>query len=272
MLSKEELSKIAEKKGLLLINTERDYLLEMILYALFQKVKDELVFKGGTALYKLYGLNRFSEDLDFTLMKHRSAVQEGQSPSAQKGKLSLLVPKFIEETVRQLSKLGVVAKIKEIRDYRQQINVHLECKGPLYTGGKETMAYIPLNLSLREKVQYPRYETLFSSYREIPSFELCVMGEAEIAAEKVRTILARDKARDVYDLWFLLKKGVKIDAELLKKKMKRAKISWNKKMLLDAIAAKEKMWEEDLQKLVLGNLPSFRKIQEELQGLLSAQI
>lgn len=255
MLSKEELSKIAERKNLTLEKTERDYLLEIILYALFQKVKDELVFKGGTALYKLYGLNRFSEDLDFTLMKHRSTV-----------------PKFIQEAVRQLSKLGVVAKIKEIRDYRQQINVHLECKGPLYTGGKETMVYIPLNLSLREKVQHPQQDRFFSSYREIPSFELCVMREPEIAAEKVRTILARDKARDVYDLWFLLKKGIKLDNNLIERKMRKAGITWDKNSLLTAIAAKEKMWEQDLQKLVLGNLPPFKKIQEELIVLLSQQI
>lgn len=255
MLRRDELGKIAEKKNLTLLNAERDYLLEMILFALFQKVKGELVFKGGTALYKLYGLNRFSEDLDFTLMKHRSAV-----------------PKFIQEAVAQLSKLGIIVKIKEIRDYRQQINVYLECKGPLYTGGKETMAYIPLNLSMREKVQHPRQEMLFSSYREIPSFELCVMGEPEIAAEKLRTIIARDKSRDVYDLWFLLKKGIKLDIRLVEKKMKIAKISWNKKMLGEAIAAKEKMWEQDLRKLILGNLPPFRKIEEELTILLSQQL
>jgi len=30
-------------------------------------VGTELVFKGGTALWFFYGLNRFSNDLDFTL-------------------------------------------------------------------------------------------------------------------------------------------------------------------------------------------------------------
>ncbi|MEK6845352.1 MAG: nucleotidyl transferase AbiEii/AbiGii toxin family protein, partial [Nanoarchaeota archaeon] len=66
MLRKDELAKIAEAKHLSLFNAERDYLLEVILFALYTNMKNELIFKGGTAMYKVYKLNRFSEDLDFT--------------------------------------------------------------------------------------------------------------------------------------------------------------------------------------------------------------
>ncbi len=251
MLRKDELSRIAEAKHLSLFNAERDYLLEMLLFALYAKIKDELVFKGGTALYKLYGLNRFSEDLDFTFMKHRKEIS-----------------RTLQAVVGQLSLLGISVKIKEIREYRQQINAHLECKGPLYNGSKESLVFIPINISLREKVQHAAFEMLFSSYREIPSFEVYVMGEQEIAAEKVRAILSRDKARDIYDLWFLLKKGVAWDEELVEKKLKIVGIHFNKRDVLNAIAAKEKMWGMDLQKLILGTLPPFGKVQSELALLL----
>lgn len=247
MLRKDELSKIAEAKHLSLFNAERDYVLEILLFALYANSKKELVFKGGTALYKLYGLNRFSEDLDFTLMKHRQAVT-----------------KIFHKVMGQLSLIGLSGKVKEIREYRQQINIHLECKGPLYNGSKESLIFIPVNISLREKVQYATYKMLFSDYREIPSFEIYVMGEKEIVAEKVRAILSRDKARDVYDLWFLLKKGVKLDKVLVEKKLNLIGMSWSTKSLLDAVAAKEKMWEMDLQKLILGILPPFRKVQEDM--------
>src|SRR3989338_8213636 len=248
MLRKDELSKIAEAKHLSLFNAERDYLLEMLLFALYGKIKDELVFKGGTAMYKVYGLNRFSEDLDFTFMKNRKEIS-----------------RTVQGIVRQLSLLGIYIKIKEIQDYRQQVNVHLECKGPLYNGGKESLVFIPLNISLREKVQHAAFEMLFSSYREIPSFEVYVMNKQEIAAEKVRAILSRDKARDVYDLWFLLKKGVILDEELVETKLKITGRSFNKKYLLEVIAAKEKMWEMDLHKLILGNFPHFQRVQKELK-------
>lgn len=254
MLQKAELSKIAETKHLSLFNAERDYLLEVLLFALYNEIKDELIFKGGTALYKMYGLNRFSEDLDFTFMKHRKSIL-----------------KIFQGVMGQLSLLGISGKIKEIREYRRQINVHIELKGPLYDGSKESLVFIPVNISLREKVQHAAFEMLFSSYREIPSFEIYVMSEQEIAAEKVRAILSRDKARDVYDLWFLLKKGVKLNKSLVEKKLKLMGVPWNAKSLSNAIAAKEKVWEMDLQKLVMGNIPSFRKVQEELAAFVKTE-
>ena len=213
MLRKDELAKAAEAKHLSLFNAERDYLLEALLYALYAKIKNELVFKGGTALYKMYRLNRFSEDLDFTFMKHHKAIL-----------------KAIQEAVGQLALLGISGKIKEIQEYPRQINAHLEFKGPLYNGSRESLVFIPLNISLREKVQHAAFEMLFSSYREIPSFEAYVMEEQEIAAEKVRAILSRDKARDVYDLWFLLKKGIMLDEALIEKKLKIAEMHFSKKV------------------------------------------
>ena len=66
MLEKEELERISKIKNLGLRNTERDYLLEVLLYIISQNMGRKLVFEGGTALYKFYSLNRFSEDLDFT--------------------------------------------------------------------------------------------------------------------------------------------------------------------------------------------------------------
>ncbi|MHA1185883.1 MAG: nucleotidyl transferase AbiEii/AbiGii toxin family protein [Candidatus Heimdallarchaeota archaeon] len=57
MISRLELTRIAELKHLTIRNTERDYLLELLLYALSDD-RRSLVFKGGTALYKFYNLNR----------------------------------------------------------------------------------------------------------------------------------------------------------------------------------------------------------------------
>ena len=45
---------------------EKDYLQYAVLLEIFKRSKGGLVFKGGTALQKCYGLDRFSEDLDFT--------------------------------------------------------------------------------------------------------------------------------------------------------------------------------------------------------------
>ena len=70
MMREEELAEIATVRGLSLRNTERDYLLDVCLHAV-SRYRGALVFKGGTALHKFHGLDRFSEDLDFVLGKRR---------------------------------------------------------------------------------------------------------------------------------------------------------------------------------------------------------
>src|SRR3989344_7708115 len=69
MISKEELERYALRLGFNLWQAERDYLQHLLLSSLSRRTADELVFKGGTALQKVFGLNRFSIDLDFTQNK-----------------------------------------------------------------------------------------------------------------------------------------------------------------------------------------------------------
>jgi len=48
----------------------REVLQELVLYSLYQaRFFDSVVFYGGTALRIIHGLDRFSEDLDFSVRK-----------------------------------------------------------------------------------------------------------------------------------------------------------------------------------------------------------
>ena len=72
MIAKEILLEIGRKKGL--INKEyieKNYFQDLFLFYLYKKT-NKFIFKGGTALYKIYNLPRFSEDLDFSLVEHFS--------------------------------------------------------------------------------------------------------------------------------------------------------------------------------------------------------
>ena len=53
-----------------LYQKEKDYLQHLILSRIYSKADSGLVFKGGTSLQKVFGLNRFSEDLDFTTQEN----------------------------------------------------------------------------------------------------------------------------------------------------------------------------------------------------------
>jgi hypothetical protein len=78
MISKTELQRLANREKIALGVLEKDYVLTEVLKSLSQVVslKDLLIFKGGTALRKVYFIDwRYSEDLDFTA-KHEVKEEE----------------------------------------------------------------------------------------------------------------------------------------------------------------------------------------------------
>ena len=64
-----------------------------------------------------------------------------------------------------------------------------------------------------------------------------------IFAEKVRALLVRGMARDLYDLWFLLERGVKPDIELINSKLALYDKSYSYEEMSERIAQLEKVLE-----------------------------
>jgi predicted nucleotidyltransferase component of viral defense system len=87
----------------------------------------------------------------------------------------------------------------------------------------------------------------------------------EIFTEKIHAILNRTKARDLYDLFFLLK-IITLDYSFLIKKLSDKEIDTNekelKKMLFNKINDYSTMWEEELKHFILQELPSFKIVKE----------
>lgn len=253
MIKRDELRRIAESKKLPVENAEKDYLLELVLFHIYSEFGDLLALKGGTAMYKIYNLNRFSEDLDFTLNRRRFDLE-----------------RFLDKIIRSLSLIGIEGKIKNIEKYKNEINVRLQFKGPLYDGSKESLCFISLNISLRERIaKEVKKELTVPAYREIPSFEIFAMDENEIAAEKVRAIITRNKPRDIYDLWFLLRKNAKPEINLINKKLRVYGMRFSFEKLVKKIEKKKVFWRTDLKGLIIGELPEFEKIKKEIVSAFS---
>ena len=248
MLSYEELENIARLKKLSLINTEKDYLQDVVLFIIYSNLGKELIFKGGTCLYKIYKLNRFSEDLDFTLTKKFD------------------ITRTTNKIVSDLMLLNIKSKIKEVKEYKNEINIRLLLNGPLYKGNKESQCFIPLNISIKENVLLePDKEVIIPLYKEIPTFEAFAMQEKEIAAEKVRAIMTRIKPRDIYDLWFLMsKKNVIFDINLINRKLALYGIKFNFKEFRNRIEKMRGLWETDLKHLTINDPQEFNKVKKEL--------
>lgn len=255
MLNYKELEGIAKLKKLSLANAEKDYLQDVMLFSLYSNLGKELVFKGGTALYKMYKLNRFSEDLDFTL-NHKIDIE-----------------KISSKIISDLMLLNIKGKVKEIKEFGSEITVRFLLNGPLYKGSRETQCFIPLNISKREQTLLePKKESVISMYKEIPNFEVFVMQEEEILAEKIRTVFQRQKPRDIYDLWFLLmKKNTHPIKELITKKLALYNIEFSFKEFKDRIERMRGLWNIDLKNLTLNDLKDFDEIKKEaiekLKGL-----
>lgn len=236
MISKEELRKYAKVTGLNLGQAEKDYFQNVLLFIIYQFHSTGIIFKGGTALKKCFGINRFSEDLDFTCME-----------------------KFnVEELKKGMERFKIDFSM-ETKKYDNGAKITLKIKGPLYTGISQSLCKFVIYLSFRENVILPPVmKTIGRFLEEIPEFDVLVMQENEIVAEKIRAVMSRNKARDLYDLWFLLNKGAEIDASVIVEKFKYYSQKWSIMEFEKSIEEKRKIWTE-ITSLVKTH-PSFDEV------------
>lgn len=246
MITKEKLKEYGKIRNLRNIGfAEKDYFQTVVLFILSQEYGKELVFKGGTALSKCYGLDRFSEDLDFNCEKEFD-------------------PKKLE---KGLERFNLDFKLKETK-YKNSLKVTIWVKGPLYIGTKNSFCKIELDISLREKtLEKPEIKSLGKFLEEVPVFDVFVMKEQEIFAEKIRTSFTRNKARDVYDLLFLTEKETKINKDTINKKLSFYNLEWDKKKFLNSLKDKKEIWENELTPLV-NRVPEFQKTIKKIKDYL----
>jgi len=239
MITKDELGEYAKIRNLNLGQAEKDYFQAILLFILYQDYGKELVFKGGTALNKCFGLDRFSEDLDFTCS----------------GRIN---HKKIEDGLKRFK----IEYECSFREYKDGLKVVLQIKGPLFIGIRNSLCRLSIDVSLREAVMLkPEIKTIGRFLEEIPSFEIMVMQEKEILAEKIMAIVTRSKARDVYDAHFLLKRGAEFDVSLANEKLKYYNKKWSADEFKVKVHAKKGIWESELRPLV-GNIPGFNEVSE----------
>jgi len=98
---------------------------------------------------------------------------------------------------------------------------------------------------------------------EIPPFYTLVMQEREILAEKIRAIMARNKARDLFDAFALIEKGTEVDSDLIGEKLKHYSLEFSKKELSEAIDKKQNLWAHELKHL-LNEAPSFIDVKRKV--------
>ncbi len=180
---------------------ESHYIREAIQLAILEVISDDkeladsMVFQGGTALRLCYGLNRLSEDLDFVAGERFISAGE---------------------------KLAVSVKenLPEIRLKEKQTE-HLYILDLKYRGlrVKVEIARVPAYTSCMKKVK----SDLFF---DIPNIWIKVERLEEILADKIVAMGLRAfseklpfKARDIWDIHWLIDRGVKTDISMVLRKV-----------------------------------------------------
>ncbi len=189
MLSKDDIMRMAGQKRLNPSAISKDYALGWLLFGISKSsIGNNLVFKGGTALSKVYFPEgwRLSEDLDFTLIGDID-------PKTLEKALKEEVPKIVKDAI------GMDVVLKD----RPHSNVgylasRFQYDGPL---GKDT---IKIEIT-SEKVTGETHTEKMPKILDYPAFDVRVYSLDEILAEKMRAIIQRAKIRDYYDVWKLLK-------------------------------------------------------------------
>jgi predicted nucleotidyltransferase component of viral defense system len=241
---------------------EKDYLLTLLLYEIYTMFNNEMIFKGGTALKYFYNLNRFSEDLDFSYTGRNTV--EGRR---------LITDRF--NIVLDRLNLQYRVTHREHRGQKQKglvtgINFEIRVEGPL-SKRLGQMQNIRLDISLRNDVlRKPDLRYFLPAYQDITTIAIPVMNMQEIAAEKVASILEREKMRDIYDLYFLLVlRGVKPVESLFMDKMDRRGEKFDRQTLRFKIdeATNSMKWKSELSYLI-NPLPSNRDVVESLNAVL----
>jgi len=241
---------------------EKDYLLNLMLKVIsLNKISQSLELKGGTALYLFHGLDRFSEDLDFSYIGKKKEFADLDSllqPVMHDFGLSYRISK---------SKGNVV-----IRDEKGIAGIRSEffVEGPLFgkTGRRHK---IKLDISTRnDLLMEPEQATLVSKYSDIGAIILYKMPVQEMLAEKLCSIAERSKARDLYDVYFLLKyKGLKYEESIVAKKFEKGGEAFTTEHLLSAIdKVSVNLWKEELQYIV-PRLPDLGEVKEFIERAIS---
>jgi predicted nucleotidyltransferase component of viral defense system len=202
VISEEEIQKLTNKFQTSQINVRREYFQHLFLSYFYQQPKAaSIFFKGGTALRFLYQSPRFSEDLDFN-----SGLIDDRE-----------IEDLLQDTLAQIEKENIVFNLKEAKQtsggflavisfaaFEQPIDIQLEISQRLGVGEKKGNVMGVTN----------------SGY--VPPYNVSAVTEEQLVAEKIDALLERKKARDFYDLYFILRSRLPIlqKEELLPKILK----------------------------------------------------
>ena len=244
MITLEELNSVKSQRKTNLYYEEKEYLQYIFLNAI-SRYPDNFVFKGGTCLRICYGLERASEDLDFST--NLSPVQ---------------LKKIVYHCLRDFEFLNLKYKIYAEKEFAGNSRFEIRFEGPLFTGSPSSTNTLKIDFN-KGKARHKVAKVVQKLFSDAPLFTLVVQDEKEILAEKIRALVNRGESRDLYDVWMLINKKVEVDKKLLFDKLKEEGSGGLSNL---KFPSKEEYW-RDLKNL-LNFVPPYEQVKKEVEGAL----
>ena len=180
---------------------------------------DEAAFYGGTALRIFYGLNRFSEDLDFALLKPNPNFDLSKyfsfiAKEVQAYGLNLTVSEKIKTKDSNITSAFLKGDTKE----------HILMFFP-NENMQNTTSLKNIKIKFEVDINPPAGAKYEIKYKLLPSpHQVRLYDESSLFAGKIHAILCRNwqyrtKGRDLYDYVFYISKNAKVNIELVKEKL-----------------------------------------------------
>lgn len=177
-------------------------------------------FYGGTALRIFYGLNRYSEDLDFTLKeKDKNFNLEPYLKYVKEVALSYGLELEVTTKIKQVD-TPIESAFAKLNTYQTFINLKFDANMSNRLHKDEVIKVkfeVDCNPALGFKTE--------SRWVDLPEFaSISVLDESSLFAGKLHAILCRTyknnvKGRDYYDFLFYISKRVSPNLEYLKNKL-----------------------------------------------------
>jgi len=206
MIIQKEIIETAHNNKVKTNTIDKDWVLGHFLNAFFsfEENKKYFVFKGGTCLRKCYIKDyRFSEDLDFTLLDEDYPIDAGFIRKIAKRAEEISGIKFYFEK-KKIQKSNEIEQGYEIKIKFWGAD-HKLTQMPLPPARWQT--FIKLDIShTEEMLARVVYKNIFHKYsdNDLITQVIPVYSINEIISEKLRSLIQRNRPRDIYDLWILL--------------------------------------------------------------------
>ena len=247
---------MARQDGVTAGLAEKHYVNSWVLYAIASSpLGESLVFKGGTALSKLYfpEIWRFSEDLDFTAIE--------QLPDIEQTLKSALTDIEAES--------GISFEMRNMHAAGDPVEyVQFDVQYDAVLGQKNTT---DLDITFDEPLVFPIVDHEHT-FEDVPAFRLAAYSIEEIFVEKLRSLFQRARARDYYDVYRLLEQesfaeeGI-VTALQEKARVHSVEIDLTQGVPESDVEAVRVYWEQALNRLVTEQL-SFDTVVERIDAYL----